>query len=258
MSDLPIAPVSPPSYKPSNGLIQNLVFLQEKKIPMAFIVAFFAPSPAHSVLYGSLVYLTAVLPFWTTPVWTPTLAPHKFTALVFFVSTLLNIATTLVFGTQKEDAPDTLLRTVLLVSVLNLLRGFLANQIKFSQAYFTKRLYPENLQSKTSKYAFLWAFAYPFVLDMGFSVIFNLAILPKDKIQLFSYSSTTVDIYSIATIAHVTARVSLNLYFAADLFFNYPTETETELVAWNDESKDFYSFANLGYVYPWYFFLQYL
>lgn len=241
MSETPIA--SPASYAPSTGLIHNLLFLGDKSVvAVTGVVAGSAETSLQAFIYGGLVCGTAILPFWIPPTWTPT-SPHKFTAVIFLVCQLLNFAAHVAFSTID---PDALLRSVLIICAINLVRGFLGNQIKYSQAFFIRQLYrgPAQKQTRAAKYAIIAAYIYP--------LLFN------EVLSLIQMSGGWYGIDSGYSRLIVLGRLLLNLYFAADLYFRYPGQAEMSVQAWNESAtRDFYSFQNLGLLYPWYLILQY-
>jgi hypothetical protein len=232
----------PQPSSPKAGLIQNFIFLQVKKsIAIAVVVLVSQGASLNATLEGVLILATSILPFWTPPMWTPNMAPHKFTAIVFYACWLLQL------GVQflcLDFNPSNQFSKVLQISALNLVTGFLGNQIKYSQAYFVKRLYPADQQIKATKYAFLFAFLYPQVLESVLVALYlNVTFLPAWTLEGF--------------------RAATYLYFAADLYFRYPVESESGVTAWNDSSL--YSFYKTelasvwkGILFYYYFFLQFL
>ncbi|KAG5371969.1 hypothetical protein CJU90_2039 [Yarrowia sp. C11] len=227
---------------PRTGLIQNFIFLQVKKsIAIAVALLVSQNSSRGSHLESLLILTTAILPFWTPPKWTPNIAPHKFTAIVFYTCWLLQL------GVQflcMDFKPANQHSRVLIISALNLITGFLGNQIKYSQAYFVKRLYPAEQQVRVTKFAFLFAFVYPQLVESVLVALYlNTSIFPDWALEVF--------------------RAAVYLYFAADLYFRYPVESETGSVEWNDSSLyEFYKteLASVwkGVLFYYYFFLQFL
>lgn len=234
----------PLPYAPKAGLVQNFIFLQVKKsiaIAVVVLVSSKSPKSLESTLHGLLILATSILPFWTPITWKPRLAPHKFTAVVFYICWLLQLAVQFVCLDLK---PQNQLSKVLQISALNVVSGLLANQIKYSQAYFVKRLYPADQQVRVTKYAFLYAFMYPQILEsILVAVYLNTSVLPDWTLEVF--------------------RAMVYLYFAVDLFVGYPVHKEVGSVEWNDESLyDFYKLelASVwkGVLFYYYFFLQFL
>ncbi|KAG5366760.1 hypothetical protein CJU89_1199 [Yarrowia sp. B02] len=232
----------PQPSSPRTGLIQNFIFLQVKKSIAIAVVVLVSQGPSfNATLQGLLILATSILPFWTPPTWTPNIAPHKFTAVVFYVCWLLQL------GVQflcLDFKPSNQFSKVLQISAINLATGFLGNQIKYSQAYFVKRLYREEQQIRATKYAFLFAFIYPQILESVLVALFlNVSFIPDWTLEVF--------------------RAAVYLYFAADLFFRYPVESESGSTAWNETSLyDFYKteLASVwkGVLFYYYFFLQFL
>lgn len=234
----------PQPSSPKSGLIQNFIFLQVKKsIAVAVVVLVSQDRSLYSTLQGVLILATAILPFWMPPKYSPTnIAPHKFTAIVFYTCWLLQLGVQFLCLNFK---PSNQFSKVLQISAINLVSGFLANQIKYSQAYFVKRLYPADQQVKATKYAFLFAFLYPQILESVLVALYlNMSFIPDWTLEVF--------------------RAAVYFYFAADLYFGYPVASEcNSLTAWNESSLyEFYKIdlASVwkGILFYYYFFLQFL